>query len=95
MQILGPPRLRGVGSVERYGDSSYAFAPGSTDGEKGKDGDAYLQFDWDAPANFLQYGYTEFIEVRFATKSYVQHVEVGEPRGPPTTFRNGSAYLNS
>jgi hypothetical protein len=81
MQILGPPRLKGYGSVERYGDSTYSFAPGSIAGEKWKDADAYLRFDWDAPGNFLLYGYTEFVEVLFERKSYVQRVEVGEPLG--------------
>jgi hypothetical protein len=83
MQIVGPPRLQGDMSVEQSGDSFYAFAPGSEDGDgkRMKGGDAYLHFDWDASAAFLQYGYTEFIEVRIATKSYIQRVEVGEPRG--------------
>jgi hypothetical protein len=83
MQILGPPRLEGYGSVLRYGDSSYAWCPSSKEGKAGltKNSDAYLRFEWNPSANFEQYGYTEFIELRFETKSYVQRIEVGEPRG--------------
>ena len=83
MQILGPPRLEGYGSVLRYGDSPYAWCPSSKQGKAGltKDGDLYLRFEWNPNATFEQYGYTEFIELRFETKSYVQRIEVGEPRG--------------
>lgn len=90
MQILGPPRLEGYGSIRRYGDSSYAWCPSSKEGKAGltKEGDSYLRFEWNPNATFEQYGYTEFIELRFETKSYVQRVEVGEPRG--TAYRPSS-----
>jgi hypothetical protein len=90
MQILGPPRLEGYGSIRRYGDSSYAWCPSSKEGKAGltKEGDSYLRFEWNPKENFLQYGWTEFIELRFETKSYVQRVEVGEPRG--TAYRPSS-----
>ena len=84
-----PFQITGEQSTSNYGDSSYAWCPASRTGNGGysEGGDDYLKFSFDPSLSFRQNGYTEFIEVTFATAVYAQSVEIGEPSGMGSIVR--------
>jgi hypothetical protein len=84
-----PFQITGRQSTRTYGDSSYAWCPSSRTGTRGYDqaGDEYLHFASDPARTYVESGYTEFIEVNFATAVYAQSVEIGEPSGMGSIVR--------
>jgi hypothetical protein len=82
-QILGTP------STDSYGDSEESWCPASKLGDTAfaAGGDGYIRFAWDPSLSFEKDGFTEFIEVGFATAVYVHFIEIGEPRGMGSIVR--------
>mmetsp|Transcript_29228 Transcript_29228/g.97022 ORF Transcript_29228/g.97022 Transcript_29228/m.97022 type:complete len:923 (+) Transcript_29228:92-2860(+) len=76
-QITGPP------DVFSYGDIPQAVAFSTMTGDGGRDagGDDFLSYDFNPTSNFLQTGWSEFIELEFEVAVYVQSVVVGEVVG--------------
>ncbi|KAL1524680.1 hypothetical protein AB1Y20_019566 [Prymnesium parvum] len=95
LQVVGPR------DVFQYGDSTLAWSPRLIDGDSGNtvlsDSDLFnvtvrnvtrrLSFVYNPTELYERYGYTEFIEVKFATALYPASVVIGENRGMCSVVR--------
>ena len=84
-----PFQITGKPSTSVYGDSSQAWCPSTRTGTSSyaEGGDEYLRFAFDSARSYVENGYTEFIEVTFATAVYATSIEIGEPSGMGSIVR--------